>query len=135
MPLSYFCYVSPTDRCEVLSHYDKATAEAQAGLDTALEYLENLSREKWAHPRTHAARLDKQKWPNFYEIRFKANNVQQRPIGFFGPGDNEFTFVIWCTEKSKLLPDTWFNTANDRRLAILDGTATKKPLYKKDGEK
>lgn len=107
----------------------------QAELDVALNFLGSLRRELWTNPRRFAARLDKQKWPDFYEIRFKHKNVQYRPIGFFGPKSDEFTFVIWCTEKGgNILPKTWYNTAKARMDEIKEGQATTLPLYDEDDD-
>jgi len=33
------------------------------------------------------------------KLRFKADGVQHRPLGFFGPGIREFTLLIWATER------------------------------------
>lgn len=135
MPYDFFCYCSENGKCDVLDDYNSASPSIQAGLDAALDYLKNLRRDKWTNPRKHAARLDKQDWPDFYEIRFFADKVQQRPIGFFGRQPDEFTFVLWCIEQNgRLKPKSWFNTCNSRRLAILDSTATTKDLYPVDDE-
>lgn len=125
MTFEFRSYRSATGRNDVSAEYEGGTDELQAGLDVALNYLVHLPRMKWSNPRTHAARLSKQDWPDFYEIRFFANRTQQRPIGFFGPDENVFTIVMWCTEKGgKIIPTTWFKTAFTRRQEILDGTST-----------
>lgn len=127
------CYNSPVNRCEVRCAYDESLPGVQAELDVALNFLGALRRELWTNPRRFAAKLDKQKWPEFYEIRFKHKNVQYRPIGFFGPKADEFTFVIWCTEKGgHILPKTWFKTAKARMDEIKEGGATTLPLYDRD---
>lgn len=36
------------------------------------------------------------------EIRFKTNNVQYRSVGFFGPGDREFTLLVGCQKKQNI---------------------------------
>lgn len=129
MPYSFLCYESPEGRCDVKDAYDACSESVQAQMDLALIYLGALRRDFWTNPRKHAARLDKQKWPDFYEIRFKHKNVQYRPIGFFA-NENEFVFVIWCIEQgNKIRPESWFKTANARRLEILSKTAKTLPLY------
>jgi hypothetical protein len=66
---------------------------------------------------------------DFFEIRFFANNVQQRPIGYFGPGECDFTILIWAIEKgNKLIPEEWCKKANRFRKKIIEGTANAKPL-------
>lgn len=128
MTLKFKSYVSPSGRCDVQAVYDKGSADLKANFEVAISYLKPLSRDKWRRPQAH--KLDKQKkFRDFFEIRFQANKVQQRPIGFFGPGINEFTVVMWLTEKGgKLLPLDWFRTANDRREDIISGRASTRNL-------
>lgn len=117
------CYVSPTGRCDVQLAYDAGNDALKAAFEVALGYLTPLPRDKWIRP--HAAKLDKQKFRDFFEIRFKANNLQQRPVGFFGPQDDEFTIVMWLTEKGgRLIPTDWFESADRRRKEVIDGNAS-----------
>jgi hypothetical protein len=126
------CYVSNSGRCDVQSTYDKGTEELKAEFDTAIEYLRQRGRDRWTRP--HAHKLSKSsEFRDFFEIRFKANRTQQRPIGFFGPADNQFTIVIWATEKGRLIPEEWFQTANTRRKDILSGDA-KTVIFKSEGD-
>lgn len=115
------CYSASSGKNEVQGTYDKGADDLRAGLSVALEYLRMQDRQDWARPK--AARLDKNKtFRDYYEIRFKAGNLQQRPIGYFGPGSNDFTILIWATEKgNKLLPPTWFDIAERRRKQIESG--------------
>jgi hypothetical protein len=59
------------------------------------------------------------KYRDLGKLRFKADKVQHRPLGFFGPGKNEFTLLIWATERDgKFYPPSVRNTALKRmRLA------------------
>jgi len=53
------------------------------------------------------------------EIRFKADNVEQRPLGFHS-GQNEYTLLCWSIEKGgKFVPKTICSTAIQRRAAAL----------------
>jgi hypothetical protein len=121
--LKVFCEPDGKNRIQDLYSGCPAT---QAGLDTAWGYLSDLSRELWANPRVHAAKLDaaKNEFRDYYELRFKVKKVQQRPIGWFGPGADEFTILVWATEKgNKLSPLSWRKTADDRRDKISQGLA------------
>jgi hypothetical protein len=120
------CYVDHRDRNEVQEVYDDGTAELQAEFEVAMSYLRELGRQEWTRPK--AAKLNKCKeFKDFFEIRFKADNLQQRPIGYFGPGKDEFTILIWVTEKGgKLIPETWCSTATNRKKQIENGTASVK---------
>lgn len=86
--------------------------------------------------RPKAARLDKNKtFRDYYEIRFQADKVQQRPIGYFGPKSNEFTILLWATEKgNRLLPVGWFDVAERRRLQIENGECDAPILVLKEDE-
>ena len=35
------------------------------------------------------------------KLRFKANKIQYRPIGFFGPASGEFTLLIGAEERNQ----------------------------------
>jgi hypothetical protein len=53
------------------------------------------------------------------EIRFKADNVQQRPLGFHS-GSQEFTILFWATEKGgKFVPLSACETALRRKAEVL----------------
>jgi hypothetical protein len=53
------------------------------------------------------------------EIRFKSRKVQQRPLGYFGPGIKEFTFLLPATEKGgKFIPKNAVERAEDRKKII-----------------
>ncbi len=102
----------------------------KAGFDVETEYLCRSAKESWTRP--HAAKLTKGKkndFKEYYEIRFFADNTQQRPIGYFGPGDGEFTILIWATEKGdKLKPSTWRQRADNARENIERDASYAKPF-------
>ncbi len=79
----------------------------------------------WVNP--HARRLAWHVNPDckdIYEIRFKANNAQQRPMGYFGPCPGIFTIVLWATHKGKhWSPRGFCRIARERWQAIQNGTA------------
>jgi len=37
-----------------------------------------------------------------YELIFKINNIQYRPLGCYGPGKGEFTLLVGATKKGKI---------------------------------
>lgn len=128
------CYVTTSGKNEVQSTYDDGSYSLQAGFDVALKYLRMQDRQDWRRPK--AARLNKNKaFPDYYEIRFKADNVQQRPIGYFGPGSNDFTVLIWANEKgNRLQPTTWFDIAERRRKQIESGECDAISFISKEDE-
>lgn len=95
-----------------------------------VKYLANTPKRDWQEP--YALKL--KKVTDIYEIRFKANGVQFRPLGFFGPDGNEFTILIWATHKQKIYdPHDAINTADSRRKLVRTGRARCVPL-KVNGE-
>lgn len=114
--------------CSVQEQISTGSAALRANYVTAVEYLENQDKQGWRRP--HAAKLSKQKgFRDFYEIRFKADNVQQRPIGYFGPNADDFTILLWATEKgNSLKPTSWFRTAQRLMDEIKTGAASAKEV-------
>jgi len=105
--------------------YGSLGPAGEAAADTRLLYLRDQPPEMWVVP--HAKRLGGQvqrECKDIYEIRFKANGVQQRPLGYFSPGGGVFTIVLWATHKGR----QWFRRdfcriARSRWHAIQKGTA------------
>ena len=59
---------------------------------------------------------------SIYEIRFKYKQIQYRPLGFFGPNANDFTFLVPATEQGdKFKPKDAIKMAEERRINILKG--------------
>jgi hypothetical protein len=53
------------------------------------------------------------------EIRFKADNVEQRPLGFWS-GEAEYTLLLWATEKNnRFIPKNACVTAKARKAACM----------------
>lgn len=123
-------YESPNGTSEVRDTFDSGSDELQANLIVAFEYLQVREKQDWTNPRNFAAKLSAGKgYRDYYEIRIRANNVQQRPIGYFGPKNNDFTILIWATEKGhKIIPEGWHKKADRLRLKLEDQTANAKPF-------
>jgi hypothetical protein len=116
-------YVHSSGRCDVQATFDCGTDELRANTEVALGYLKSQPKQDWRRPK--AGKLSKQgNFRDFYEIRFKAERVQQRPIGYFGPGAADFTILIWATEQGNALrPKTWYDTAMRCMTEIQEGKA------------
>jgi hypothetical protein len=102
--------------------YQAQTAMTRAEFRATWNGLRGQVRESWTRP----AGFDmlSGKYGELGKLRFKASNAQHRPLGFFGPGPNEFTFVAWATERdSKFDPPGIRDTALARMLAIKEGRA------------
>ena len=130
LPWRFRTYVSETGRGEVQKHIDALDVEAAEFFRAAVRWLAPMPASEWHEPK--AKKLHGYK--ELYEIRFKANGVQQRPIGFFGPESNQFTILIWATHKQRVYkPAEALDTADRRRKAVVTKTAGSTPLQV-DGE-
>jgi hypothetical protein len=121
-------YESPSGRTEARDKYTTGSDDLKANFDIAVLYLISLPRSDWIRP--EFAKLDRCKkiFNEYYEIRLKADNVQQRPIGYW-INDDEFVILLWAKEKGKkIIPKNWCIKAEDRRGKLENGEAGKKPV-------
>jgi hypothetical protein len=66
------------------------------------------------------------KYRDLGKLRFKVQNVQHRPLGFFGPTEMTYTLLIWATERdSKYDPPDVRDTALKRMNSVLIEPETK----------
>lgn len=123
-------YVGPGGKHEVQQDVDRQSDAWLEHFRARIKYLARVPVADWHTP--HAKKLQGVK--DLYEIRFKANGVQHRPLGFFGPGPSEFTILILATHKDDVYkPSSAIDTAAQRRKAIQSGQASTAPLQV-DGE-
>lgn len=105
------------------SALEKLGDVGQANFDNRLLYLRDQPPPMWRDP--HAKRLSPQNDPkckNIYEIRFSAQRVEQRPLGYFGPSLGTFTIVLWATHKGKQwIPRDYCRIANERWESLRKG--------------
>lgn len=118
--------MSSTGRRDVRKDYERASDTLKGAFDAAWEYLEVRPRDRWVRPEAHKLEPEKKGgYREFFEIRFKSENTQQRPIGYFGQERGHFTLLIWATEKgSKFVPPEAVETCDKRRNSIIEGKAT-----------
>lgn len=95
---TFRCYVSTRGTDEIRDWYDKQSGAVQAKFDSRLKFLAQRERNEWK--REPFALLKGKECEGLGEIRFKANRVQHRPLGYFSPG-NVFTFVICAEERGR----------------------------------
>lgn len=89
-------YVDPNGAEAVAEWYEAQSPKVQAAFDRRLAFLQQRRPDEWRDPlskQLHGA------CDGLVEIRFKAERVQHRPLGFFGPGRWEFTVLFFATEK------------------------------------
>lgn len=106
----FYWYVSPQGWC-VESSMDELVADA---------LLAQFRRQRTTSPiEWRDAGLTKKlhgKYDDFFENLFIVGDVQQRPMGFMGPGRQEYTVLAYSTHKQKRYdPAGVFDTLKPRR--------------------
>lgn len=86
----------------------------RARLDTRMIHLRDQNREGWTRPNYDTLR------DGVGEIRFKVNRINYRPLGFFGPNRNEFTFLYFATKTNRFDPVNAVDIALERRQQVTD---------------
>lgn len=115
------CYVFKTFITEGGDHvfdlwYRTLLPEAQAKFDTRIEYLRDTPAHQW-NPKCAKHLTDSD---GIYEIRFHADRIQYRPLGFFGPKRQDFTLAFPATEKGdKFVPKDAIEHAETRKKIVL----------------
>ena len=87
-----------------------------------LRFIAQLELRDWREPQ--CKRLNGE-CEGLIEIRFKGDDVEQRPLGFIS-GPREFTLLFWAIEKNdRFVPKSACATAlNWKASAIVDGSVT-----------
>lgn len=89
------CYLDDKRNDVIDAWRQQQPEELQAKFDERVRYLRAQPRERWVRPYFDTL---KGNCKGLGEIRFKYNNVQYRPLGFFS-GKLEFTLVFIAQEK------------------------------------
>jgi phage-related protein len=91
---------------------------ARAEFDDVLRYLSVTPRERWNRPE-YSPLSD-----GISEIRFFADKIQYRPLGFFLMRANQYVLLIGASKKMQTYtPRDAKNTASRRMKEILEGRA------------
>ena len=85
----------------------------RARLDTRMMHLRYQNREGWVRPNYDTLR------DGVGEIRFKANQVNHRPLGFFGPDRGDFTFLFFAIKTDVFDPANAIDIAVERRQQVI----------------
>lgn len=131
MPLPCsFSYYGKRDgalvKSDVRAVYEKGSADIKAKILSRLRILASLRRVEW-----HENYLKKLSGAcdGLWEIRFKADNVQQRPLGYFA-NDTEFVILFWATERgNKFVPKKACEIALQRKAEVLTNPELKHGLW------
>jgi hypothetical protein len=110
------CFLSERGDDLIDEWYEEIGPKAQAKLDAILEHFRDTPNHMWG--KKHFKQLVG--YDGIYEIRFSVNNVVYRPLGFFGPERNEFTFLIGAREQGdEFIPRGAPNIAEQRKSIVL----------------
>jgi hypothetical protein len=110
--------VSPNGVDEIRAAYDREQRQARKKFESKLVTLSQLPFAQWNNGILYKELHGPAK--GLGEIRFKADGVQQRPLGFRS-GEYEFTLLFWAHEKgNKWVP----LDACERALARIDSLNT-----------
>ena len=98
--------------------FDAATPKMQTELLARLAHLEQQPTTGWKDPHFHTL---KGECVGLGAIRFKADKVQYRALGFWGPLRRAFTIVDFAYEKGgKYLPKNICRRARERKQEAID---------------
>jgi hypothetical protein len=111
-----------SDRRSVFEkEYREQTVEARMEFHATIRLLRDRAlRGDWCRPEFD---MLGGKHREIGKLRFKANSVQHRPLGFFGPWKNTFTLLTWATERDwKFSPPGVCDRALDRMKLVIEDT-------------
>ena len=101
---------------DIQTRYEQGSKQLKARFLSRLKILAQLPQSEWREP--HYKPLSGP-CGELAEIRFKADNVQQRPLGFRA-GAHEFTILFWAQEKNnRFVPLSACETALKRKAEVL----------------
>jgi hypothetical protein len=119
-------YVDQSGTGDVRETYDGGSSQLRARFLSKLKILAHLPRDEW-----HDVYFKNLSGPcdGLSELRFKANGVQQRPLGFHLT-NTDFVILFWATEKgNKFVPLSACERALTRKQEILTGTSKAHALW------
>lgn len=118
-------YVSANNRCDVQKTIDSYDEYGTYAFQRAIEHLAITPIAQWQEPQ---AKKLKNEDP-LYEVRYKANNRQERGLGYFAAEQQAFIITLICYHKGRVYePPDAFKTARRRMDQIKGGSATSVPL-------
>ena len=129
-PVSSFSYYGEWGpngiKSDVREAYESGTPRLKARSLSRLKILTGLPRAQW-----HENYFKKLSGPceGLWEIRFEADNVQQRPLGFH-IAENEFVILFWAREKGgKFVPKKACEIALKRKAELISNGNLKHALW------
>jgi len=94
-------YVAPNGERDVRDSFERGSKKLKGAFQSRVAWLAQLEFREWQGVAYKALHRE---CAGLGEIRFKADGVQQRPVGFRS-GEAEFTILFWAREKGdKFVP-------------------------------
>lgn len=113
---TFRCYVSSPGKDEIRAWYDGQSAKVRAKFDSRLKFLAQRERAEWKREPFDSL---SDECSGLGEIRFQADKVQHRPLGFFD-GEKIFSLVFCAQEKgNKFVPKDACKIALRRKKEIM----------------
>ena len=128
MPIlwQFRCYLSEDGEDVVREWHDKRSVQIRARFLSRIQMLAKLPFDEWNEP---LFKNLKGECRGLSEIRFKGDNVQQRPLGFRSR-EYEFTILLCATEKGgRFVPRTACNTALKRKADVIASRSRTNALW------
>ncbi len=95
--------------------YSELAVEAQQDFDDLLRYLAVTPRRLWERPKFAPVTG----YNGLGKLRFKANRIQYRPIGFFGLHSGQFTLLFPAEERNmRFVPSDAPEQAMRRKMIV-----------------
>ena len=116
-PWKFRYYVPVQGKCDVQERYLNGSAQLCAKFKSRLSTLKHLNFPIWT--KAELAKTLHGECSGLVEIRFFADKVQQRPLGYVS-GNGEFTILFWANEKGgKWVPKSACEIALKRKSEVL----------------
>ena len=106
---TFKCFLSQSGRDLIDDWYTGLPVKAQAKFDSLIEHFRDNPHHRWGSNYFKSL----VGYEGIFEIRFQILNVVYRPLGYFGPHRNDFTFLIGAREQG----DDWV-PANAPAIAV-----------------
>lgn len=118
-------YAGHEDGSGLRDEFEHASAQFRARFRSKLLILAQLELVDWREPLFKVLSDE----DGISEMRFKADNIQQRSLGFLS-GNNEYTFLLWAQEKNnRFIPKAACEIAKKRRTACITDRSLTRVLW------
>ena len=116
----FFDFLNQAGNNEIHKWLHEQGAIVRAKVNALIRNLEKLDRAFERPDKVGLLSKPPCKGENLIELILKVNNVQYRPIGWYGPGTREVTLLFGATEKDdQFVPKNACSTAIERKKDVI----------------